>query len=338
MKKGIVLLAAVLVLSWLGSGATQAQENVIKLKYAHFMPSPTKQAQLADQWCKEVEKRTNGRVKITFYPSQTLMPAPQTWDSLQKGIGDIGFSIFSYTRGRFPLTEVTDLPLGIRSGYAATKMINAFHKKFKPKEMDDLQIMYLHGHGPGLFLSKKPVTKLEELKGMKVRSTGLSAKVTQALGAAPVGIPIAETYDALMKGVVEATLVPVEALQQWKLAEVTKYTTENWGTAYTTAFFVAMNKSKWESLPKDIQATIEKINEEWIEKTGRAWDEVDIAGRKFGEKAGVKTISLTREENARWAVLMKPILDEYVKNTKAKGLPGDEALKFCVDYLKKNQK
>lgn len=99
-----------------------------------------------------------------------------------------------------------------------------------------------------------------------------------------------------------------------------------------------MNKSKWESLPKDIQATIEKINEEWIEKTGRAWDEVDIAGRKFGEKAGVKTISLTREENTRWAVLMKPILDEYVKNTKAKGLPGDEALKFCVDYLKKNQK
>lgn len=171
-------------------------QEVITLRYAHFMPPPTAQAINSDQWCKEVEKRTNGKVKITFYPGSTLMPAPQTYDSVVKGIADIGWSIMSYTRGKFPLTEVIDLPLGYKSGYVATKLINAYYDKFKPKEFDETKVLYLHAHGPGILTTKKPVYKLEDLKGMKIRSTGLSAKIVQALGAAPVGMPITETYDA----------------------------------------------------------------------------------------------------------------------------------------------
>jgi TRAP-type transport system periplasmic protein len=334
---GITVFAVSLVLL-LSAFPAYSQEKVVNLRYAHFMPSVTKQAVLADQWCKEVEKRTNGRVKITFHPGSTLMPAPQTYDGVVKGIGDIGWSIFSYTRGRFPLIEVIDLPLGIRTGYVATQMINAFYAKFKPKELDEVKVLYLHAHGPGILSSKKPVAGLDDLKGMKVRSTGLSAKIAQALGAVPVGLPITETYDALMKGVAEGVLIPVEALQQWKLMEVTKFTTENYGSSYSTAFFCVMNKEKWASLPPDIQKIIEKVNEEWIEKTGRLWDDMDREGRELAQKKGHKFIALSKEEDARWAEKMKPILEDYVKANKAKGLPGDEALKFCQDYLKANQK
>ena len=250
MKDRACMISA--VLAFMGSLALTAYpasaEQVITLRYAHFMPTTTAQAVTSAQWCKEVEKRTSGRVKITFYPGSTLMPAPQTYDSIVRGIADIGWSIMSYTRGKFPLTEVIDLPLGYKSGYAATKLINAYYEKFKPKEFDETKVLYLHAHGPGILTTKKPVYKLEDLKGMKIRSTGLSAKIAQALGAAPVGMPITETYDALSKGVTDGVLTTVESLHQWKLAEVTNYTTENYGSAYSTGFFLRHEQGQMELL------------------------------------------------------------------------------------------
>lgn len=313
-------------------------QEVITLRYAHFMPSPTAGSINSSEWCKEIEKRTGGKVKITFYSGGTLMPAPQTYDSIVKGIADIGFSIMSYTRGKFPLTEVIDLPLGYKSGYIATKLINAYYAQFKPKEFDETKVLYLHAHGPGILTTKKPVYKLEDLKGMKIRSTGLSAKIAQALGAAPVGMPITETYDALSKGVAEGVLMPVEGLHEWKLAEVTKFTTENLGSAYSTGFFVVMNKNKWNSLPPDVQKIIEAVSQEWIEKTGKIWDRIDVEGKEWAMKQGHKFIPISKEEDARWVEKVNPILDDYVKTMKEKGLPGDQALKFCLDYLKANQK
>lgn len=333
---GLVVLA--LIGSFSLAALPLSAQEVITLRYAHFMPPTTAQAKNSEQWCREVEKRTNGKVKINFYPGSTLMPAPQTYDSVVKGIADIGWSIMSYTRGKFPLTEVIDLPLGYKSGYTATKLINAYYEKFRPSEFDETKVLYLHAHGPGILTTKRPVYKLQDLKGMKIRSTGLSAKIVQALGAAPVGMPITETYDALSKGVADGVLIPVEGLRQWKIAEVTRCTTENYSSAYSTGFFCVMNKSKWNSLPPDVQKTIEKIDEEWIDKTGRLWDTIDKDGRDWAAKQGHKFIPLSKEEDGRWASLMTPILDDYVKAMKARGLPGAEALKFCQDYLGKSQK
>jgi len=285
-----------------------------------------------------VEKRTNGLVKFNYFPGGTLTPPPQTYDSVVKGIADVGGSVFGFTRGKFPLTQVVDLPLRYKSGIAATRMINEYYKKFKPKEFDETQVMYLHAHGPGLLHTKKPVYKLEDVKGMKIRSTGLSAKIVQALGGAPVGMPMNETWDALSKGVAEGVLCPNEALKSYKLVDVTAYTTETYGCAYSSGFFVLMNKARWKSLPKDAQGVIEKINQEWIEKQGKMWDEIEVEGKDFAIKQGMKFISLSLNEDARWAAAVSPILNDYVTQSKAKGLPGEQALKFCLDYLKANDK
>lgn len=309
-----------------------------KLNYSIFFPAPHKHSVLATEWAKEIEKRTNGRVVITMHYGGTLTPAPQVYDGVVKGISDVGMSVFAYTRGKFPLLEVIDLPLGAKSGWAATRLINDFNNRFRPKELDEVKVMYLHAHGPGILHTKKPVSKLEDLKGMKIRCTGMAAKIVGALGGAPVAMAMGETYDALSRGVVEGSMAPLEALQGWKWGEVVKSTTENYGSSYSTGFFVVMNKGKWDALPADIQKIIEKVNEEWIEKTGKAWDEIDKAGKDFVLKLGNKIIPLSQEEDWRWTKLVKPLLDEYVKNMKAKGLPGDEALKFCLEQLYKIQK
>ncbi len=309
-----------------------------KLNYSIFFPAPHKNAVLATEWAREIEKRTNGKVQITVFPAGTLTPADKCYDGVVKGISDIGFSVLAYTRGKFPLSEVSDLPLGIRSGYVATKVINDYYKKFKPAEFNEVKVMYLHGHGPGILHTKKPVYRLEDLKGMKIRCTGMAAKIITALGGTPVAMPMGDTYDALSRGVVDGSMAPQESLQGWKWGEVVKCSTENYGSSYSTGMFVVMNKNKWNALPPDVQKIIEKVNEEWIDKQGRVWDEIDKAGRDFTLKSGNKMIQLAKEEDLKWSRAVRPILDEYVKNMKQKGLPGGEVLKFYVETIDKYQK
>ena len=310
----------------------------IKLNYSVFFPAPHKNAVLATEWAKEIEKRTGGKVQITVFPGGTLTPADKCYDGVVKGISDIGFSVLAYTRGKFPLTEVSDLPLGMKSGLVATKVINDYYKKFKPKEFDEVKVMYLHGHGPGIIHSKKEVKTLEDLKGMKIRCTGMAAKIAGALGATPVAMPMGETYDALSRGVVDASMAPQEALQGWKWGEVVKFTIEDWGASYSSGMFVVMNKDKWNSLPPDIQKIIEKVNEEYIEKQGKTWDEIDKAGRDYTVARGNKILSLSRDENLKWEKAVKPLLDGYKKNMKDKGFPGEEVLSFYLQTIYKYQK
>lgn len=335
IKWFILVLGLVLIGFSIVTSSTFAQ---IKLNYSIFFPAPHKNSVLATEWAKEIEKRTNGRVQITMFYGGTLTPADKCYDGVVKGISDIGFSVLGYTRGKFPLTEVSDLPLGIKTGLVATKVINEYFKKFKPKEFDEVQVMYLHGHGPGILHTKKPVYKLEDLKGMKIRCTGMAAKIVAALGATPVAMPMGETYDALSRGVVDGSMAPQEALHGWKWGEVVKYTIENFGSSYSTGMFVVMNKDKWNSLPPDIQKIIEQVNEEYIEKQGKVWDEIDKVGRDATIKLGNKIITLSPEEDQRWEKAVRPLLNDYKKAMKEKGLPGEEVISFYLQAIYKYQK
>ncbi len=306
----------------------------IRLKYANFSPPTHGLAILSKQWCEELEKRTDGRVKVAFFPAGTLVSANQTYDGVVKGIVDIGFSIMSYTPGRMPLSEVIVLPLGYKSGAQATRMANAFYQKFKPHEYDDVKLFYLHAHGPGFFHTKTQVNKIEDLKGLRIKSDANTSKVVAAAGATPTTMPMLETYDALKRGLADGVLLPIETLKGWKFGEICKYTYENPGNAYGNGFFIAMNKERWGSLPKDIQEIIDKLNEEWFEKQAKLWNAMDDEGREFAIKTGHNITKATPEEEAKMRERMKPILDAYVKSMKEKGLPGEEVLKWCQDYLK----
>lgn len=339
MKRMFWMTAVVAVFVCLGFACPpiHAQEKPITLNLSNFFPPDNKISVVMDQWCKEVEKRTNGRVKITQFTGGTLTPPAQTYAGVIKGVADLGLSFFSYTAGRFPLTEVLDLPMGYKSGYVGAKLANEYFKKFKPKELDEVKVLFLTTSPPHMLFAKSPVKNLEDLKGLKIRSTGLSAKVVQALGGAPVAMPMSEAYDALSKGVAQGMIGPYEPMKGFKLAEVVNNSTE-YGTAYVGANYIVMNKDKWNGLPADIQKTIQVINEEWIEKMGRLWDDLDKEGKDVFLQKGGKVVVLSKEEDARWAEKLRPILDDYVKDMKSKGLPGEEALKFCLDFLKAHQK
>ncbi|MBU2234612.1 MAG: TRAP transporter substrate-binding protein [Proteobacteria bacterium] len=318
-----LLTAGTLLLTF---GGLEARADTTQLTYSIFFPATHGQAKAGEAWAREIEKRTNGQVKINVLAGGALTPADQCFDGALKGISDIGMSCFAYTRGRFPLMEVLDLPMGYPNGRVATRVANEFFRKFMPKELAEVKLLYIHAHGPGLLHTKQPVTTLEQLKGMKIRSTGLSAKVTEALGAVPVAMPQGQTYESLQKGVVEGTLAPMETLKGWKQGEVIKSTTDCSDIGYTTAMFVVMNLKKWNSLPADVRKVMEEVSAQWIDLHGKVWDQIDQEGREYTLSLGNKIVSLSTEENNRWKKAVRPIIDDYVKEVSAKGLPAQQAV------------
>lgn len=341
MKKGFIakcLMAMLLVFFFYPAIASHGAEKPITLKFASFVPATTLEGKTIQAWADEVGKRTNGRVKVNVYPGGTLMPPAQTYDGITKEVADIGYGIFAYHRGRFPLTEVIDLPLGYKNPAVPSKMINAYYKKFKPKELDDVKVLFLEAHGCDLISTIKPVSKLSDLKGMKIRASGLSAKIVTALGGSAVGLPITDTYDAMSKGVIEGLVLDWGGLLSWRFGELVKNHVVSPGVASTVAFYTVMNKDKWNQLPADIQSIIDKLDEEWIDRVSQKWADWENMGRTELLKKGGKVITFSKQDSAVWVEKMKPILDDYVKVTKGKKLPGDQALKFCQDYLAAHDK
>ena len=225
----------------------------IRLNYSIFFPPTHIHSVLAREWADEIAARTGGRVDIRIFPGGILTRADQCYSGVVDGISDIGMSSFAYTRGRFPLLEGLDLPLGYRDGVSATRVANEMLRKYNPAEIANTHILLVHAHGPGVLASRSRVRSLEDFAGMACRGTGFSAKIVDLLGGNSVGMPQNDTYEALQKGVVQATLCPIGTLKGWKQGEVIDYVAETSAIGYTTAMFVAMNLERWNSLPPDIQ-------------------------------------------------------------------------------------
>jgi TRAP-type C4-dicarboxylate transport system substrate-binding protein len=339
MRK-VTVLCAIFILVFAGlSLMISPAYGQIKLNYSNFFPAPHSNAVLSVEWGKAIEKATNGRVQVTVFPGGTLTPANKCYDGVVQGISDVCMTVASYTMGKFPLAEALDLPLGSKLAYNATKIANEFYNKFKPKEFNDVKMMYLMAHGPGIIhTSKTPVIELEDMKGLKIRATGTTAKIVAALGGTPVGMPMPDTYDALSKGVVEGVVCPMEALKGWKLGEVVKYSTQDFTAAYNLVFIIVMNKGKWNSIKPADQKAIEKINKEWIIKSGKNWDKIDQDGIDFIKARGNKIITLSQGELVKFGNAVKPMFDEYIKEKSAMGLPAAAAVKFLQMRVKQLNK
>jgi TRAP-type C4-dicarboxylate transport system substrate-binding protein len=193
--------------------------------------------------------------------------------------------------------------------------------------------MFFYSVGPGSLYSKKKVTSLADLKGMRIRATGLTAKSIEALGAVPVAMPMPEAYEALSKGVVGGNIGPPEILKGWKQAEVTKYITIL-PPVYNSIQYTVMNLKKWNSLPPDVQKAIEKVNEGFNVKAGQIWDsQMKANGIDYGvDEHGMQIVRLSEADNKKAMQLMQPLLEDYIARMQAKGLPGKE----IVDFVKEN--
>ena len=337
-KQCLIIFQVLLLLVSLAFNVHASQQKPINLVYATFFSISHKQTQLCEAWAKEIEKRTQGKLKITLIPHGVFFHGDEIFEGVMLGAVDIGMSAFAYNWSSFPAMNAIDFSIGYPSAKVATAVINDFYKKFQPKELEDVKVLYLHAHGPGLLHSKEPVNKLEDLKDMRIRSTGFSAELSSALGAAPVDKPQGYTKVLLRDNYVEATWSPMEVLKGWGQAREIKYTIEPYCTGYTSGFYVAMNLKKWNSLPKNVQQVVEEVGAEWISKHAEAWDSGDEEGREFTLSLGNKIIQLSKEESDRWCQAVQPVINAYINRAASKELPGKEYVETIKELIEKYKK
>jgi TRAP-type C4-dicarboxylate transport system substrate-binding protein len=307
--------------------------DVIKFKMSNYFPPPAMQSKIMAEFNSELEKRTGGRVKVQYFPGGSLLKAPATIKGVGSGIADIGLAHIEYTAGRFPVMEVCEMPLGYPTGWVANQVMNDFFYKFKPKEFDKYKMLWFHANSPSLLITKKPVRKLEDIKGMKIRAPGRMGDVIRALGGVPAPTHIMETYDAIAKGVIDGVYTPFETLRTFKFAEVAKYVTVSWKIGPSYPFYVAMNKKSYAKMPPDIKEIFDTLTGEYRDRMALMWNAIEFPGIAFGKKLGVEYIELSDAESAKWEKAVQPVIENYVKSMTSKGFAESE-VRGWLKYIK----
>ncbi len=335
LRKVMCVMFVAAVLLAVCSGGARAE--VIKLKFANYFPPTHMNSIMMGKYCDELNKKLAGKVEITQYAGGTLLTAPKMAAGVATGIADIGLAHCAYSRGRFPVMEIMELPLGFPSSWIATHVANDFYEKFKPKEWDTYHPLMFSTSPPNIMQTlTKPVKNLDELRGMKIRGTGRIGDIAKSLGAIPMPIEIVDTYEALRRGVIDGNLGPLEQLQGFKLGEVEKYTTASWKVGSVFAFYVVMNKGKWNSLPADVQKTFTEMSNNYIDPWAVEWNQIDINGREYFTKQGGQIVPISDEESAKWIKAAQPVVDDFKKDLTSKGYKGPEVdgwIKFIKDRI-----
>jgi len=279
-------------------------------------------------WAREVEKRAEGRVKVEVFPSMQLGGKPShLYGQARDGVVDIIWTLPGYSPGRFPLTEVFELPFVCGDAEATSQALTRFHRKWLRDEYRDTRPLVFHTAAPGhIHTAGRLIRTLEDLKGVKMRAPSrASAAMLKALGATPVGMPVPRVYEALSRGVVEGAWLPWTIMRPFRLHEVTKFHTEV--SLSCVLFLMTMNKTRYEGLPAKIRTIIDETTGIALAKRlGRLWQEDEKPGRAIARKRGHPIVSLTEAERERWRAATRPVSESWVKKVKTMGHDGEAML------------
>ncbi|MEM9277309.1 MAG: TRAP transporter substrate-binding protein, partial [Pseudomonadota bacterium] len=296
-----------------------------------------------DVWADKVEKSSGGRIDVQHFPSMQLGGRPpELIDQAIDGVADIVWTVVGYTPGRFPRTEVFELPFMMTDAGAVSRAYwQMFDKHMKDADFKDVKILGTWVHGPGLIHSNKPIREVADLQGVKVR--GASRTVTslfENFGATSVGMPVPAVPEALSKGVIDATTIPWEVTAALKVPELVKNHTEFSNKAlYTVTFVLAMNKAKYDSLPDDLKKAIdENSGEEFSVFAGETQAGADGPAREKAAAAGNNIITLNDEEVAKWREAAQPVYDKWVADMDSKGIDGKALITEAQGLIKQYSK
>jgi TRAP-type C4-dicarboxylate transport system substrate-binding protein len=266
--------------------------------------------------------------------------APGTFDAVRDGLVDISYVTASYTPARHVLPLLAELP-----GSGGTSVINSvaysrIHWKYLQQagEYKGLKLLGVFTHGPGqMFNTKRPITKVEDLAGMKIRTGGgIAEETARALGASAFVKPAPESYELLSSGVADGTFFPLESIISFKLGSVIKYATLFPGGFYSSSFGFFMNEDKWNKLSKQDQDAITSLSGEKLAVlAGKAWDATDAAALEEMKKVGIQITNPSPEFVNDVQARSKGIVDKWVKDATAKGVDGAKVLAEFREELKR---
>ena len=340
-RKTIKSVFAGAVAMTLMGGAALAQDVTLRLH--QFLPPPAPVPKLIlKPWAEGLEKASDGRIKIEHFDAMSLGGRPpELFDQARDGVVDISMTVVGYTPGRFPRTEVFELPFMMTNPVAtASAYWEMVETDWQSNEYKDVKVLGAWVHGPGQIHTKDGVNSLEDMKGLTLRGpTRIINNLLGELGAEPVGMPLPGIPEALSKGVVRGTVIPWEVTTAIRLSELVGNHTEFAGNEalYTAAIVLVMNKAKYEALPDDLKAILDAESGAKLSTfaTQIMWD-MDAPARKIAEEAGNTITVLDEAEVNRWKEAAKPVVDQWINDMADKDIDGQALIDQAKALIKKH--
>ena len=309
------------------SSEVALNQEVTVLRFSHFYPATADvNKEIFEPWAKKIGEDSNGRLKVEVYPSATLSKADTAYESTVKGTIDIGSQVQGYTSGRFPLTQIAELPgLSNSSTQTGCMLQTLYENGTISSEYEDSHLLFMFATGPGtLHSADKLIRTPEDMKGMRIRRpSAVAGDIIESMGASPVGLPANDIYTSLQRGVVDGLSFPWEAITTFKLDELTKYHTNI--PFYSSALMMTMNKDKYESLPDDLKKVIDDNSGMALtKKVGEMWDRTDLLGLQAAKDRGDEIIDIPDPLNdPDWKGPLLKGTQKYLDDVSALGLDAE---------------
>jgi TRAP-type C4-dicarboxylate transport system substrate-binding protein len=343
---GFILAGLLAILTGCGSSATTtstaapaAEVKPIELKLAHAWANTHLMHKVIQTWADDVNKETQGRVKITIYPGGALSTAAQLYDTAATGVADMVWMLHGYTPGKFPVSSVIELPFMGNSAINATRIFYDLKAKYPQidQEHANVKILYMWGIDEGqLMTTKASVKTMADVKGLKLRvGSASTSPMAESLGGVPVLMNISELFDSLQKDVIQGVMVGTSAIKTFNLAPVIDHMVI--ANIFTNTQAVVVNNVSWSKISKQDQDIIMKMSgQKQSEVAANAYEAEAKLAMDLAKADNMEIYTLPADELAKWKAAMNPIYQKWVTDMNAKGLPGqailDDAMKLNEKY------
>lgn len=326
--------------------ALPAQAQDVTLKFHHiWTPQAMASVNVIQPWCNKIAAESNNRLKCQILPAMSGGGTPpQLVDRVKDGVDDVVITLPGYTPGRFPSTEVFELPFMTNSAEVGARATWDFFNKHSLKEFAGIKLIASWVHDEGyVHTNGKQVRTLADFKGLKMRApTRQTNKLLAALGASPVGMPLPAIPDAVSKGTIDGFLLPWEVMPSLKLHELVKFHSEtdpSRPALYSATFVFAMNQAKYDSLPADLKKVIDNNSgAAYSQAIGKIWDNSQAAGRKAALDRGNTFYTIPNAELDNWVKASAGLYDDWTADMDKRGANGKAMLAEARELLVKYKK
>lgn len=250
--------------------SVNAKDKPIELSYGSYIPESSMHSEQDRLWAAELEKRSKGRVKVTrWHFGGAICGGSEQMGCIAQGLIDIGFTSANYNPAGLRLATITDIPYlssvpgaDVKARADLYETHSAFRNEFRDQ---GLEVLSFHPTAVMIFgfTKRKAIQSTADMKGIRAWAFGAVAEIMREMGMTPVGMPIGEVYESMARGIADGYCLPLWYIVPSKFCELTATVIDPmFGCAASP--FLAMSKSRYDSLPADIRKIIEDLRQEQI--------------------------------------------------------------------------
>jgi TRAP-type C4-dicarboxylate transport system substrate-binding protein len=333
---GLIAVAAVV------SGAARADDVKVSLRLADSLPiGHIIHEAVTKPFIDAVARRTNGDVTIAHYPAEQLGKAKDLLRLTQSGVVDIGYVVPSYASDKMALTAVAELPGAFRdacqgtAAYWALSREQAFlgESEFAPNGVRPLITFVLPTYQI-LLSTKKPVSGLADIEGLKIRTAGGALDLMiRGIKAVPIRMSPPEIYESMSRGTLDGAMLGYQSAVSYDLIGLLKTGTLDEPLSSVVITY-SISEAKWKALPESVRKVLAEEGERITKESCAKFADAEKQALAKAKDKGIKLIKFSPEDEKTMAAVFETVNQDWASGLDGRGKPGSQALKAWRDAVK----